>query len=84
MKKLWLLTLLLITSCSKISTSGYKVFTNVSYYYDDNLHYVVRLDEKDYILDIDYVYFVKRGDVRIDNKFYQGNPNRLVIYRDNH
>lgn len=92
MKRIWLLALLLIgcssigatNSRNTIDVSKYEVYENVSYYYDQELHYIVELEDKEYTLDIDNVYFVKREDVRITNKFYKGNPNRLVIYKDYH
>lgn len=85
MKKLWVIALLLV-GCSTTPNGKYETYTNVSYYYDNELHYVVEIPntEKKYVIDIDYVFFVKRGDVRIDNKFYLGSPSKLVIYRENH
>lgn len=92
MKRIWLLALLLIgcssigatNSRNTIDVSKYEVYENVSYYYDQDLHYIVELEDKEYTLDIDNVYFVKMGYVRLHNKFYLGNPNRLVIYNDYH
>ena len=83
MRRLWLLTLLLVSCGSTSSVSGYKEYTNVSYYYKEPLEYVVELDSgKQYTLDIDNVYYTKKHDARIRNKFYIGVDKKLVIYVD--
>lgn len=83
MRKLWLLGILLC-SCGTLNTSktNYKEYTNVGATYMHNLTYIVECEDKEYTLDISEVYYAKRIDTRIYNKFYLGNPNRLVIYVD--
>ena len=82
MRKIWLLSLLLLSGCS--NPLSYKEYTNVDYYYNNNLTYVVEMEEDKYTLAIDNVYHVKQTDTRIWNKFYisgsVNTPNKLVLY----
>ena len=81
---------LLLSSCSvngsdtntSVSHKYKEEYTNVYYSYNDDLTYVVEIDEsKQYTLSIDSVYYVKKHDSRIKNKFYVGvNHYWLVIY----
>lgn len=80
MKKLWLLLSLLLVSCSSNRVSGYKVYKNVSYYYNHELTYIVSCEEKEYNLPIENVYYTKLVDSRIRNMFYVGVDKKLVIY----
>lgn len=80
MRRLWLISLVLM-GCSASSVNGYKEYTNVSYYYKEPFDYIVELDSgRKYTLDIDNVYYTKRYDTRIRNKFYVGVDKKLVIY----
>lgn len=82
MRRIWLLSLLLLSGCS--DPLSYKEYTNVDYYYNNNLTYVVEIKEDKYTLAIDNVYHVKQTDTRIWNKFYVSGlvntPNKLVLY----
>ena len=82
MRKIWLLSLLLLSGCN--NSLSYKEYTNVDYYYNENLTYVVEIKEDKYTLAIDNVYHVKQTDTRIWNKFYisgyVNTPNKLVLY----
>ena len=80
MRRLWLLTLLLVSCGSTSSVSGYKEYTNVGYYYNNDLTYTIECEQKEYTLDIDNVYYTKKHDARINNKFYIGVDKKLVIY----
>ena len=68
------------TKTSETKVSGYKEYTNVGYYYNDDLTYTVELEDKQYTLSIENVYWAKRFDARINNKFYVGIDKKLVIY----
>jgi len=78
------LTCLSLLGCGGVNTStkvnGYKEYTNVGYYYNDDLTYTVELEDKQYTLSIDKVYWARKYDARINNKFYVGVDKKLVIY----
>lgn len=86
MKKALLLglTCLALLGCGGANTStkvnGYKEYTNVGYYYNDDLTYTVEFEDKQYTLSIDNVYWARKFDARIQNKFYIGIDYKLVIY----
>lgn len=86
MKKALLLglTCLSLLGCGGANTStkvsGYKEYTNVGYYYNDDLTYTVEFEDKQYTLSIDKVYWVRKYSATINNKFYVGIDYKLVIY----
>ena len=68
------------TTKSETKVNGYKEYTNVGYFYNDNLTYTVECEQKVYTLSIENVFWAKRYDARIQNKFYVGVDKKLVIY----
>ena len=59
---------------------SYIEYTNVGYCYNDDLTYTVELEDKQYILPIENVFWARKYDARINNKFYLGVVNKLVIF----